>query len=238
MRRGRDVRRREAQLSPTRVAVLDVTAQDEGATEHRRRRRRGHRVERPAHRASNSTAARRRSAPRRRRSRIAVLRHSTARRRRAVVTETKVLADDDLPRVQLTGQDARDELRRRLTRRGSASNVRTRTCSMPSASNPSSRCSSVPRSRGARWGAKTCAGWGSKVTTSARRRCARSPSRCSNMSMTAWWPRCRPSKTPIAMTESPSESFDVSPSRTTIMCSKLSAASIHHEYRQYQLWLP
>src|SRR5579863_4686023 len=85
-------------------------------------------------------------------------------------------------------------------------------------------------------GASTDAGCGSKVTMVGTASIARSPSRCNNMSMTAWCPRCRPSKTPMAITESSVDSFDVSPSRTTSIRSNY--LRVDSSGGQYQFRFP
>ena len=95
-----------------------------------------------------------------------------------------------------------------------ASNPSTRTCAIPASASRRILCRVDVSSGGALCGRSTAAGCGSKVATTGVPPAARAPAIV--RSITARWPRWKPSKTPAAMTTGPAMSASSEIDRRTL----------------------
>jgi hypothetical protein len=111
----------------------------------------------------------------------------------ALCAETKILADQEPPRLEPLRQDLLDESLRRQRRERAVEALNVGARHAVRASSSSFSRSDVRRV-GAACGEKNSRGWGSKVRTQACSPRERAPAsrRCS----IAWWPRWMPSKFP------------------------------------------
>ena len=210
-----DVRRGETELSPARVTVFDAPAQHEGLgrdvvgdVEVASGECRSHGTRTPPRCAEGRRLVDGEAEP-------LPLGGQQCDVAGAVVPESEVLADHDLSRAQLADDDTLDEVHRRLAREFAVEGEDTNLLDARGSKSLETLVH-VPRSRGARSGARTWAGCGSNVTTVARRRrrVARVSTGVDDGLMAAVQPVEHPDGDDRITVV---ESFDVSPSRTTIM---------------------